>query len=431
MRGSYVVAGLLAVSCAASPDESLRGYSSGSGDGAFGAPSAKDGAGSEASGSTSGSGIQAGTLTAGAWDDNLNFDFYLDYLKKTDSLAGAPVAPRSDRMSIEVTDGQGRPLAGAIVEVFEQGTVVFKTTTGADGRALFFPSFDGAKGAPLTIRATATTLVGPTAVPVGWREVMANPGPATIPVQLPGDLAGPTSALDVALVIDATGSMGDEMAYLTTELSAIAGDLATRFPGVSQRWALVFYRDEGDAFEVRSFDFRDAAAAASDLAQQKADGGGDYEELPDLALGKASELSWRSGNVARVAFHVADAPAHSQNLPRLLQSVNALRAKGVHVYPVAASGVDEATEAGMRTEAQLSGGRYLFLTNDSGVGGDHKEPTLPCFFVTKLNAAIGRMIQIELTGTYVEPPKEEILRTGGDPSDRRCTLADGRVVVAL
>lgn len=36
----------------------------------------------------------------------------------------------------------------------------------------------------------------------------------------------------------------------------------------------------------------------------------------------------------------------------------------------------------------------------------------------------------EMTGSYVEPAASEIIRTGGDPQSRLCTLADGRVVTA-
>jgi hypothetical protein len=100
----------------------------------------------------------------------------------------------------------------------------------------------------------------------------------------------------------------------------------------------------------------------------------------------------------------------------------------VHIYPVASSGVDELTELTMRSAAQLTGGRYLFLTNDSGVGGDHKEPSIPCYFVTKLDDAILRMVDIEMSGVYHEPNASEVLRTGGDPQNGACELESGQTV---
>jgi len=100
------------------------------------------------------------------------------------------------------------------------------------------------------------------------------------------------------------------------------------------------------------------------------------------------------------------------------------------VYPVASSGVDELTERSMRTVAQLSHGRYAFLTDDSGVGGAHKEPSIPCYFVTHLDDAILRMVDVELTGTYRAPGDAEIVRSVGEPKDGVCTLTSGDTVHA-
>ena len=59
-----------------------------------------------------------GLLTAGTWDDNLNFGFYSAYLTQTtSSLAGTPVIGRADRMVILVKSAGGQPVAGASVTV--------------------------------------------------------------------------------------------------------------------------------------------------------------------------------------------------------------------------------------------------------------------------------------------------------------------------
>jgi hypothetical protein len=98
---------------------------------------------------------------------------------------------------------------------------------------------------------------------------------------------------------------------------------------------------------------------------------------------------------------------------------------------VASSGVNEMTELTMREAAQLTGGRYLFLTDDSGIGGEHKEPSIPCYFVTHLDQAILRMVDIELSGMYREPTASEIVRTGGDPQDGACMLDSGQSVAVF
>lgn len=238
------------------------------------------------------------------------------------------------------------------------------------------------------------------------------------------------TTLDISLVIDTTGSMGDELRYLQSEFTAISAAIETKYPGAEQRWSLVAYRDRGDDYTTRPFDFEtDPQVFRQHLAEQSAGGGGDFPEAPDAAFADMNQFSWRAdGATARLAFWVADAPHHDDKASALKSAIATAQAQGVHIYPVASSGVDELTELTMRSAAQLTGGRYLFLTNDSGVGGDHKEPSIPCYFVTKLDDAILRMVDIEMSGVYHEPTASEVIRTGGDPQNGACELESGQTV---
>jgi hypothetical protein len=113
--------------------------------------------------------------------------------------------------------------------------------------------------------------------------------------------------LDIALVIDATGSMGDELEYLKVEIRDIAEAIEHHFPGVDQRFALVVYRDEGDQYVTKTFDFTsNLDSFQRDLGGQSAGGGGDYPEAMDAALEATTKLSWRKGDTARVTFLVAE-----------------------------------------------------------------------------------------------------------------------------
>jgi hypothetical protein len=239
--------------------------------------------------------------------------------------------------------------------------------------------------------------------------------------------------LDIALVIDTTGSMTDELGYLQTELVALSTRIFETYPDAEQRWALVFYRDVGDAYTVLPFDFAtDLDAVQTSLAAQNTDGGGDFPEAPAAALAAMNGLAWRTdASVARLAFWVADAPYHEDEAQQMTASVSGAAELGIHIYPVASSGIDEFTELGMRSTAQLTGGRYLFLTNDSGVGNSHKEPSIPCYFVTRLDVAILRMVRIEMSGHYAEPEESQVIRTGGNPEDGACELASGEAVSAF
>jgi hypothetical protein len=364
-------------------------------------------------------------MTAGTWDDNLNFDFYTSYLNKTvaTQMQGLPSIDRTARMVILVKTADGQPVAGAKVVVTDSTGNAFTMTTGSEGRVLYFPGWLGA------VAGTSVTITASVAGDVASQTAVASA--STVELTLTQTARPAVPALDLAFVVDTTGSMGDELSYLQTELDNIANGIATRFPGIDQRWGLVVYRDEGDVYVVRRFDFtRDLASFRQTLAAQSSDGGNDTPEAVDQGLAAGDQLAWRGGAVARVEFWIADAPHHVGRESAVVLALYDAVVSGVHIYPVAASGIDDLGEFTMRTAAEVTGGRYLFLTNDSGIGSSHAEPHIPCYYVTTLESAMRRMVATELSGDYVAPDASEIIRTGGDPQSQLCTLSDGGTVAA-
>ncbi len=369
---------------------------------------------------------QSGLLTAGSWDDNLNFDFYLKYLKKMDGAQtpGLPLIPRANRLEIRVTDSAGTGISNARVTVTGADGTMLDAPTRSDGRVFFFP---GSVGAQTSAALQIAVTVGSTTA-----TATAQVGDASVSVVVAGATGAAPTALDLALVIDTTGSMQDEIDYLKAEVSSIASRIKTDFPNVAQRWALILYRDTGDEYVVRSFDFTDSLTTfQGQLSRQAADGGGDYPEAPDQALSKLTTLTFSQNAAARMAFWIADAPHHEGREMMMVSDILLAQRLGIHLYPIAASGADDLVEYTMRTAAEVTGGRYLFLTDDSGIGLSHDEPTIPCYFVTTLSRAMSRMATMELTGTNIDVAPADVIRTGGDPVAGKCTLADGQVVSAL
>jgi hypothetical protein len=370
----------------------------------------------ETTGTASNNTSAAGQLTAGTWDDNVNFDFYTSYLATTSSsqLPGLPTIDRSARMVISVTTAAGEPMAGAQVRVADAANHVFTSTTGAEGRVLFFPGWgDITKDSAVIITASTGN---------DSAEQTAVAAAGTVTLVLGQSARTSVGALDLAFVIDTTGSMGDELSYVQSQLNTIVAGIAAQFPTLVQRFALIVYRDTGDQYVVRSFDFTtDLATFRSNLSAQSANGGGDTPEAVDQALAAAAKLSWQSGAAARVAFWIADAPHHAGRENAVVSALQATVSKAVHVYPVAASGIDDLGEFTMRTAAEVTGGRYLFLTDDSGIGNSHAEPHIPCYYVTTLESAIRRMVLTEVTGYYAAPAVAEIIRTSGNPAGQQCT----------
>lgn len=354
--------------------------------------------------------IQSNLLTAGSFDDSLNpgalqkFARAVSRYDVDSTITGKFVQTPA---VIRALDASGRGLAGAEVVIGKQ-----VLRTGTDGRAIYQPGWDDADGQ------TATGFELHHSGHVRKGKIM--PG-GRVDVALPLTAAAPHT-LDLALVIDATGSMSDELEYLKVELRAISEAVHGSYPNTVQRFAFVMYRDQGDEYVTRRFDF---TSSLDDflraLGSQHATGGGDKPEAAHRALSNTSELlSWSTGNTARVAFWVADAPPHPEHVPATMNEVEALRARGVAIYPVAASGVDPAAEFVMRSSALLTGAEYIFLTDDSGVGNPHAEPHIPCYTVEKLAGVMRRAIQTELTGRRSDPIQADVLRSVGQGQSGVC-----------
>ncbi len=355
--------------------------------------------------------IEPGTLTAGSFDDHLNpaaFDAYW----KTTGQHSQDAPDLSQRALITVRNGAGVPVNQAKVTVSSAGKVLLTTTTAADGRVLLLPAVDGAGDGSYQVEVSA---LGKSATASGLALDQA-PWELTLEVQssLPGQL-------DLLFVVDATGSMSDEIEFLKVETAQIADTVAAKHPSIDIRFGLIVYRDEGDLYVTRGYGFGDLKQFQAFLAQQQAGGGGDYPEAMHSALEDATKrLPWRTGNVARVAFLMADAPPHDDKVAATFDAVAALRDKQVRVYPVAASGVADLAELAMRGAAFMTLGRYLFLSDDSGVGNSHAEPHVPCYEVEKLEQLMIRMIDTELSGELVAADPASVLRTVGQPVDGVC-----------
>ena len=353
--------------------------------------------------------IQSGTLTAGSFDDNLNpwvFDKFVNQVRSHPDLSQLASAFAGQRTVLKVQDAQGRPVANALVEIDGK-----QMRTRTDGRVVYVKGWDsGSQG-----RGKAVIAHGNERKTVSINNQIEQ---LVTMVDAQGTL--PTR-LDIALVIDATGSMGDELEYLKVEIRDIAEAINRHFPNVDQRFALVVYRDNGDQYTTRVFDFTgDLDAFQKDLSAQSASGGGDYPEAMDAAMEAAAKLSWRGDNTAKVTFLVADAPPHAGDIDDTLDAVDGLRGKGVAVYPVASSGVAGEAEFVMRASALLTGGQYLFLTDDSGVGNSHAEPHIPCYTVEQLAPLMVRAVRSELSGKRVEAEDQWVIRTVGQGQSGVC-----------
>lgn len=201
--------------------------------------------------------------------------------------------------------------------------------------------------------------------------------------------------LDLMIMCDSTGSMSDELAFLQSELADVIGRIKTDNGNIPVNISINFYRDNIDDYVVLDFPFtEDINIALENLNAQSAGGGGDYPEAVDTALNNAIvEHNWTETST-KIMFLVLDAPLHNdvQIVDRVNSLVEMAASQGIRIIPVAASGVDKSTEYLLRTIAFRTGGTYVFLTDDSGVGREHTEATVEAYNTGALNDLMVRIV---------------------------------------
>ncbi|MES2904732.1 MAG: vWA domain-containing protein [Pseudomonadota bacterium] len=360
----------------------------------------------------------AGLLTAGDHDDLLNPELYAFYANKMRDLGQAipslPILDTRRTLTVELKDEQGRQMAlqPVTVECSDGNTITLSSQS--DGRVVFFPELD-------RLSAKLVLAAG------GERREIALSQRRSTQVHsliLPGE-ARSVDKMDLMIVLDCTGSMGDEIAFLKSELRAILDDLKRRHPNLDLRVGLVAYRDIGDEFVTRTYRLTpDLDALQSAIAKQSGSGGGDMPEAVDEALARGIDQQWRD-DALRTLVLIADAPPHDDKMRIAFDAAEIARAKRVQIVPVASSGVDDRAEYFMRASAALTQSRYVFLTDDSGIGNPHAEPDVACYVVTSLASTIRRVLDSQLSGRRIEPSEQEVIRVNGIYDNGKCRLPAG------
>ena len=210
--------------------------------------------------------------------------------------------------------------------------------------------------------------------------------------------------LDVLFLIDSTGSMADEIDKLQESIQEIAARI-DRLPNQPQvRFAMTIYRDRGDLFVSRTFDFTpDVREFSKALAEVEAEGGGDYPESLNEALHRAIHTAeWRGEDTVQLIFLVADAPPHldyAQDYDYAVEMEKAAE-RGIKVFPIASSGLDDQGEYIFRQIALFTQGRFVFLTyagpTNGGSPGYETTHHVEDYSVENLDDLLVRMVEEEL-----------------------------------
>ena len=333
---------------------------------------------------------QGGLVTAGEWNDLDNWAFYQKTLMK-EPFKGFPddwQMYTNHRIAVALT-AKNKPATNATVTLFRNDTAIWTAKTDNLGRAeLWVGAFQKEKELnPTLLRLKVNEQWVSTAT---ISETQVNR------IALDETLPSPTNQVQIAFMVDATGSMGDELEFLKMDLKKVINEVQKTNTQLKISTATVFYRDEGDEYVVKHSPFtEDINQTTEFISQQRADGGGDFPEAVDKALVQLNQLQWQPEARTRIAFLVLDAPPHNKPavISSIQYSVKTAAASGIKLIPVVASGIDKTTEFLMRFIAMYTNGTYVFITDHSGIGNKHLEPSVGEYQVEKLSDLMVRLIK--------------------------------------
>ncbi|RKI29721.1 VWA domain-containing protein [Corallococcus sp. AB004] len=206
---------------------------------------------------------------------------------------------------------------------------------------------------PAPVKPTGTPATGPQA-PTG-QGAQAQGQDAQVQPQ------GQRPEIEVAFVLDTTGSMGGLLEGAKQKIFSIASRIAKGKPTPHLKVALVAYRDQGDSYVTKRFDLSDDMDSMfAELRKLDANGGGDFPEHVGRGLGEAvSLLKWsQDREVMKVIFLVGDAPP-AQREAAWDFKLWSKRAKERHiVVNTVRCGSDSSTEESWRYVAKLTDGTF-------------------------------------------------------------------------
>lgn len=319
---------------------------------------------------------KAGVVTAGIWNDLENWERFNTTWKEPETTVAAwKWNLNKRRYAIEISDKNGKPAIDINVQLRNtDGTVLWSAKTDNRGFADLWNAPFLADTKPETASLWLFAQYGERPY-TQLGKISAN-GESRNSFRLDFSQETPKN-VDVCFVVDATGSMGDEINYLKEELMELMMRSSEMVPCSQLRLSTVFYRDVYDEYTAIHAPFTARFEDAVGFVQsQSAGGGGDYPEAVDAGLNEAlDKLEWSPKALARLCFLVLDAPPHDEKQAEIQRLTAAYAAKGIKIIPIAASGVDKPTEFLMKQMAALTEGDYIYITDHSGVGNSHIKPT--------------------------------------------------------
>lgn len=338
-------------------------------------------------------------LTATEVHDFADWSFWSD-IHETDFMQSSLIWKTNlqKRYSIQVQNENGFPAPNLKVSLVDENKkTLWSTMSDNLGKAELYAEFITSieEGKPTFIQVSKNKKVlSESAAQLFDNEVQ------TIQVKTDCQLAG---AIELAFMMDVSGSMDDEIAYLRSEMASIIERITSDYPERTLRVGVVYFQGHGNYNPIASIPLTDDMSAVHKFINKRTGRGGSDEAI-DLAMQTmVDDFEW-SDDSDKIAFLVGDEELDNVEANRKRQRDYTKRCaeKGIKLVPIGCSGMPKSLEYVMRTMALATGGTYLALTDDSGVGKAHMKPTTTKIDVQSLNQLILDVIVRYTTHTSCE-----------------------------
>jgi len=219
---------------------------------------------------------------------------------------------------------------------------------------------------------------------LGWG---AEKAPTTAPAAQP--------VVEVAFVMDTTGSMSGLIAGAKAKIWEIANHILTGKPRPKVRIALVAYRDKGDQYVTKVHDLSDNIDQVyQDLMTFQATGGGDTPENVNQALHDAvNKIQWSPDRkTLKIIYLVGDCPPHNEykDVPTYDKIAHQAITKGIYINTVLCGGNADARRVWTEIARAAEG---AFVAIDQG-GGVKEIPTPYDSDLAKLNGRLTETVVV-------------------------------------
>ncbi|MDD3432076.1 MAG: hypothetical protein PHF38_08645, partial [Bacteroidales bacterium] len=192
---------------------------------------------------------KAGVVTAAEWNDLDNWTFWSNLVNDTIYNTYPPYWRfyPGHRVAVQINYGEN-PVVNAALELKRAEHSVWKARTDNQGRAEMWISLFQ-KTESLSMNDYVLYINGEAwtgelkSFDQAWNEISLSSGGEN------------SNRVELAFVVDATGSMADELEFLKSDLQDVLDSVSENNTTLNLFTAAVFYRDEGDEYVVKHSGF--------------------------------------------------------------------------------------------------------------------------------------------------------------------------------